>query len=685
MNVKLDFAIEVIPGIGPKKKKLYEKLGVKTLRNLLMHYPIRYEDRRLIKKIAQVHMDEKVCVQGQIISVDIKTPKKNMVITRICIDDGSQRAVLTIFNNPYMQKQLSLGRTIIVYGQVKFINGGCNISSPEIDFDKSSKKTGIIYPVYPLTRGLFNDEIIKSVNWIFKNIDIKDLEYLTPHYRQQLRLCELDDAIKNIHFPKEPLLIKVAKFRLVFDELFLLNMGLTSLKHNVVKEEGIIFKKADRENLKLDEFISELPFKLTKAQLKVIDEILSDMTKSHPMQRLVQGDVGSGKTVVAMLAAYFAHLNGYQSALMAPTEILAKQHYISFLDAFKHTGANIMLLTGSTTAKNKKIIYEAINNGSCDILIGTHALIEDKVQFDNIGLVITDEQHRFGVRQRSKLLLKNHITPDMLVMTATPIPRTLAFIIHGDLDISVIDQMPSGRKPIKTFAVTNKDSLKIYEFAKEEIHLGRQIYIVCPLIEENEKLDIQAAKELFENLNDGAFKNFKLALLHGKMKSTEKQTIMDAFSKGEIDLLIATTVIEVGVNVPNASVMIIQDAQRFGLSQLHQLRGRVGRGKYQSYCGLLYEGKNKYIEGRMKIMQSSNDGFEISQKDLELRGPGEYFGTKQHGLDNFKLADLSKHLTILTLAKEFVDAIIEDDERLLKYENRLIKREIDKRFADLMG
>ncbi len=403
------------------------------------------------------------------------------------------------------------------------------------------------------------------------------------------------------------------------------------------------------------------------------------------MQRLVQGDVGSGKTVIAMIAAYYAYINGYQCALMAPTEILAKQHYNNFLDIFKNTNAEIRLLTGSTTAKNKRIVYEELLNGSCDIVIGTHALIEDKVKFNNLSLVITDEQHRFGVRQRSKLLLKNHLTVDMLVMTATPIPRTLAFILHGDLDISVIDQMPSGRKPIKTFASKKQEANKVYDFAKQEIALGRQIYIVCPLIEESEKLDIQAANELFETLSESVFKGYKLALLHGKMKAQEKQEIMDEFSNGRIDVLISTTVIEVGVNVPNSSVMIIQDAQRFGLSQLHQLRGRVGRGEYQSYCVLLYEGKNKYIEQRMKIMQNSNDGFEISQKDLELRGPGEYFGTRQHGLDNFKLADISKHISILNLAKDFVDEVMSEDPELKNEENKAIKIELDKRFNKLMG
>ena len=685
MKSKLDLEIDIIPGIGPKKKTVYNKLGIKTIKDLLMHYPMRYEDRRHFKKIADVHFEEKVCIEGKIISVDVKKPKKNMVILRICIYDNTQKAFLTVFNNPYIQSQLTIGRTIKAYGTAKRINGICNLSAPEIDFDNYSKKTGIIYPVYPLTRGLFNDEIIKSIKWILQSLNIKELEYLNSKYRQQLRLCELDDAIKNIHFPKDPLLIKVAKFRLVFDEFFLLNIGLSSIKHGLVKEPGIKHESSEETKSKIEAFVEELPFELTKAQSKVMQEITRDMASDKPMQRLVQGDVGSGKTVIAMIAAYYAYINGYQCALMAPTEILAKQHYNNFLDIFKNTNAEIRLLTGSTTAKNKRIVYEELLNGSCDIVIGTHALIEDKVKFNNLSLVITDEQHRFGVRQRSKLLLKNHLTVDMLVMTATPIPRTLAFILHGDLDISVIDQMPSGRKPIKTFASKKQEANKVYDFAKQEIALGRQIYIVCPLIEESENLDIQAANELFEKLSESVFKGYKLALLHGKMKAQEKQEIMDEFSNGRIDVLISTTVIEVGVNVPNSSVMIIQDAQRFGLSQLHQLRGRVGRGEYQSYCVLLYEGKNKYIEQRMKIMQNSNDGFEISQKDLELRGPGEYFGTRQHGLDNFKLADISKHISILNLAKAFVDEVMREDPELKNEENKAIKIELDKRFNKLMG
>ncbi len=685
MNSKLDLEIDSIPGIGTKKKTLYNRLGIKTINDLLTHYPIRYEDRRQFKKIADVHFEEKVCIEGKIISVDIKKPKKNMVIIRICIYDNTQKAFLTVFNNPYIQSQLDLGRNIKAYGTAKRINGICNISAPEIDFDNYKKKTGIIYPIYPLTRGLFNDEIIKSINWVLKNLSLKDMEYLSPKYRQKLRLCELDDAIKNIHFPKDPLLIKVAKFRLVFDELFLLNIGLLSIKQNSSKELGIKHIESDENKIKIREFIDKLPFELTKAQLKVSKEVIEDMSKVNPMQRLVQGDVGSGKTVIAMLAAFYAYINGYQCALMAPTEILAKQHYKNFIEIFQSTNAQIRLLTGSTSSKNKKILYDELINARCDIVIGTHALIEDKVKFNNLSLVITDEQHRFGVRQRSKLLLKNHLTVDMLVMTATPIPRTLAFIMHGDLNISVIDQMPSGRKPIKTFARKKQEAKKVYEFAKEEIALGRQAYIVCPLIEESESLDIQAAMDLYETLLETEFKEYKIALLHGKMKAQEKQEIMDTFSDGNIDVLISTTVIEVGVNVPNSSVMIIQDAQRFGLSQLHQLRGRVGRGEYQSYCILLYEGKNKYIQERMRIMETSNDGFEISQKDLELRGPGEYFGTRQHGLDNFRLADISKHIAILNLAKDFADEVINDDFELKVDDNILIKEELGKRFNKLMG
>ncbi len=685
MGSKLDLEITAISGIGAKKKTSYNRLGIKTVKDLLMHYPMRYEDRRHFKKISDVHFEEKICIEGEIISVDLKKPKKNMLILRVCIYDKTEKAFLTIFNNPYIQEQLTLGRKIKVYGTAKRINGICNISAPEIDFDNQNKKTGIIYPVYPLTRGLFNDEIIKGIKWIFQNIDISDMEYLSFKHREKLRLCELSDAIKNIHFPKDPILIKIAKFRLVFDEFFLLNIGLASIKKTLTKEDGIKHGSSEKIKDKISEFIKNLPFELTTAQSKVVQEIIEDMASNKPMQRLVQGDVGSGKTVIAMISAYYAYINGYQSALMAPTEILAKQHYNNFLDIFKNTKAKVRLLTGSTTAKNKKIVYEELLNKECDILIGTHALIEDKVKFNNLSLVITDEQHRFGVRQRSKLLLKNHLTADMLVMTATPIPRTLAFILHGDLDISIIDELPSGRKPIKTFVSKKKDANKVYEFAKQEIASGRQVYIVCPLIEESEKLDIQAANELFELLSKSVFKDYRLAVLHGKMKAKEKQDIMDLFSDKMIDILISTTVIEVGVNVSNASVMIIQDAQRFGLSQLHQLRGRVGRGKYQSYCMLLYDGNSKYIQQRMEIMRQSNDGFEISQKDLELRGAGEYFGTRQHGLDSFKLADMSKHISILNLAKDFVDELISEDEELTNEENKTIKTEFDKRFEKLMG
>ena len=447
-------------------------------------------------------------------------------------------------------------------------------------------------------------------------------------------------------------------------------------KNGVTEVEGIKFE----ENEKLKDIISSLPFKLTKAQNRALNEIIEDMKSPKVMNRLVQGDVGSGKTVVALLALANCVLNGYQGALMAPTEILAEQHYISLTETLKEFGMNVELLVGSLTKKQKEKVLERVKNKEIDILIGTHALIEDKVEFDRLGLVITDEQHRFGVRQRGKLSDKGN-NPDVLVMTATPIPRTLALILYGDLDISIIDELPPGRQPIDTIAVSKDKRDRAYNnLVRAEVEKGRQVYIVCPLVEESEAIEAKAAVELVEELKQEYFSDLKVGLLHGKMKASEKESIMKSFKNKELDILVSTTVIEVGVNVPNATLMIIENAERFGLAQLHQLRGRVGRGKHKSYCILIYASKSEVCRQRMSIMEETNDGFKISEKDLEIRGPGEFFGTRQHGLPELKIANIFKHMKILKIAQQEARYIIGEDLKLQKFENKLLKNEIIDKF-----
>ena len=447
-------------------------------------------------------------------------------------------------------------------------------------------------------------------------------------------------------------------------------------KNGVIEVEGIKFE----ENEKLKDIISSLPFKLTKAQNRALNEIIEDMKSPKVMNRLVQGDVGSGKTVVALLTLANCVLNGYQGALMAPTEILAEQHYISLTETLKEFGMNVELLVGSLTKKQKEKVLERVKNKEIDILIGTHALIEDKVEFDRLGLVITDEQHRFGVRQRGKLSDKGN-NPDVLVMTATPIPRTLALILYGDLDISIIDELPPGRQPIDTIAVSKDKRDRAYNnLVRAEVEKGRQVYIVCPLVEESEAIEAKAAVELVEELKQEYFSDLKVGLLHGKMKASEKESIMKSFKNKELDILVSTTVIEVGVNVPNATLMIIENAERFGLAQLHQLRGRVGRGKHKSYCILIYASKSEVCRQRMSIMEETNDGFKISEKDLEIRGPGEFFGTRQHGLPELKIANIFKHMKILKIAQQEARYIIGEDLKLQKFENKLLKNEIIDKF-----
>lgn len=505
-------------------------------------------------------------------------------------------------------------------------------------------------------------------------------ETLPEYILKEYKLEEINKANNNIHFPKEFEDFKKARKRLVFEELLSTQLALLQLKNNdLTDKKGIIFDK----NAKMSDVINTLPFNLTKAQLRVLQEIDENMESEKSMNRLLQGDVGSGKTIVAMISAYKAVKSGYQAAILAPTAILATQHLNNFQKILDKFDIKCELLISGITKKKKEDILERLQNGEIDIIIGTHALLEENVVFKNLGLVVTDEQHRFGVKQRTKIAEKGQ-NPDVLVMSATPIPRTLALILYGDLDISIIDELPPNRKTIETFAVTKRMEERINNFIKKQVDEGRQAYIVCPLVEESEEEDndLKSVISLYETCQKETFSNYKVDYIHGKMKPKEKDEIMDRFKKGEIDILISTTVIEVGVDVPNASIMVIEDAQRFGLAQLHQLRGRVGRGEYKSYCVLKYEGKGQNTKERMKVMCETNDGFVISQKDLELRGSGDFFGTMQHGIPDFKIANLFTDIEILKLAQEAAIKIVDKDKKLENEENKLLKELVEDKFTD---
>lgn len=669
--------IQYVKGIGPKRAEKLNKLNIFTLKDLLYYFPRQFEDRNNLKKIIQLENEEKSTIKVVIVGVSTSSPRKGLSITKVDVRDETGYAKLVFFNQQYVKNAFKPGDTILVFGKVKKKFKKIEISSCEVEYlTNSPKNTCKIMPIYPLTYGVSNKDIIGIIKNVLSDESLVIKEYMPKHIIDKYKLCSIDYAIKNLHNPISKESLKIALYRIVFEEFLILQLGLFLFKNGVEESDGIKFE----ENKKLDDVLNSLPFKLTKAQNRALDEIIEDMQCNKAMNRLVQGDVGSGKTVVALLSLAHCVFNGFQGALMAPTEILAEQHYISLTETLKPFGMNIELLVGSLTKKQKESVLEKTKNKEVDILIGTHALIEDKVEFNNLGLVITDEQHRFGVRQRSKLSEKGE-NPDILVMTATPIPRTLALILYGDLDISIIDELPPGRQPIETIAVDKSKRDRAYNsLVRKEVEKGRQVYIVCPLVEESEAIEAKAAVDLVEELKLEYFNDLKVGLLHGKMKPREKDLIMKSFKNREIDILVSTTVIEVGVNVPNATLMIIENAERFGLAQLHQLRGRVGRGSHKSYCILIYASKSEVCKQRMSIMEETNDGFKISEKDLEIRGPGEFFGTRQHGLPELKVANIFKHMKILKLAQQEARYIVSEDRKLQNHENQLIKKEIMNKF-----
>ena len=671
--------VKFVKGVGPNRVALLNRLGIYTLEDLITYYPRTHEDRSIPKKIIDLLHGEEALIEAIPVSrmSEIKI-RRNFTMYKLIVRDDTGTCQITWYNQTYLKNMFKVGEKYKFFGKVNKKFNKVDMISPVFDSENSLKNTGKIIPIYPTTYNLPQNTLRKIIENGLAEIDEKLEDTLPEYLLSKYNLCDLNNAIKQIHFPDNFENFNKARKRLVFEELLSMQLALLSLKSQYeVESEGISLDK----NVKMSELIDKLPFRLTKAQLRVLEEIDNDLESSKPMNRLLQGDVGSGKTVVAEIAAYKAVKSGYQVAIMAPTAILATQHLESFTSLLDDTGIKCELLISGISKKKKEDILERLKNGEIDILIGTHALLEENVVFKNLGLVVTDEQHRFGVRQRSTIAKKGD-NPNVLVMTATPIPRTLALILYGDLDISIIDELPPNRKKIDTFPVTKEMDDRVNNFIKEQIDSGRQAYIVCPLVEDSEEIDARSVLELAEKYKNVVFKDYKVEYLHGKMKPKEKDEIMERFKNKEVDILISTTVIEVGVNVPNANIMVIENAERFGLAQLHQLRGRVGRGEYKSYCILKYQGNSDVIRKRMNVMKATNDGFIISEKDLELRGTGEFFGTKQHGLPEFKIANLFEDMQVLKLVQSIAIEIIGKDPKLEKEENKKLKKLVKNKFQD---
>lgn len=671
-NMKPNDSIDVIKNIGKTRTDQLNKLGIETVEDLIEYYPRDYEDRSSFVDIANIEVGKTNTIRGKVASLPEAKRIRTMTIVSARIKDKSGIIECVWFNQPYVKNQLTYGREYTFTGRVNEKFGRIQMDSPDYEpVNEHSLNTGRIVPVYTVPNKMSQKVIRGCIKEAMDSVEGCLEEYMPESLINKHNLCSREFAVRNIHFPESDTAFFKARKRLVFDELLLLQLHLLELKGNVCsKKSPVVINNYDDSKVK-----SELGFNLTDAQERVLDEIKNDFKSGNVMNRLIQGDVGSGKTALAMISAYIAVNNGCQTVLMAPTDVLANQHFKSFNAVFEPLGIKCELLTSGLKKREKDKAYDNISSGYAKVIIGTHALIQDKVAYSNLGLVITDEQHRFGVRQREKLAGKGN-EPHVLVMTATPIPRTLALILYGDLDISVIDKLPPGRKKVDTFAVDHNYYQRIYAFIQKEVEKGRQVYIICPMIEENDKMELRAVLSYTDELNNNILTNLNVSCVHGKMKNDEKQIIMEEFSKGNIDVLVSTTVIEVGINVPNATLMIIENAERFGLSALHQLRGRVGRGGEKSYCVLISNAKSKVAKERLGIMCKTNDGFVISEKDLTLRGPGDFFGTRQHGLPEMKIANLYKDVDILKEVQQTALYIYNNDPELKSVENSLLKAKI---------
>ena len=689
MDINLNTRLTDLPGIGLARAKKLAKLGLEALGDLLSHYPLRYEDRRSCYEIQEAPPGEPCCVAAMIAETPtLSRIRKGLELVKVKAVDATGVLNLTFFNQPYLKNTLQRGETYVFFGKVEAVGRRRSMTNPVFEKEGAKQVTGCILPVYPLTAGITNHLMVNMARQTVEPCAPLVPESLPESVRLEHRLCQQEYALRNIHFPSDWEELAIARRRLIFEELFTLTCGMALLKDRRSRGTGRVIRG------ELEEFEKLLPFAPTGAQRRAMEEIAADLISGRVMNRLVQGDVGSGKTAVAAFGAWAAAQARCQCALMAPTELLAEQHARTLDNLLGPAGVRVALLTGSVKGAVKKQLLKALAAGEVDLVVGTHALFSEGVEYKNLGLVIADEQHRFGVAQRAALAEKGgEQPPHVLVMSATPIPRTLALIIYGDLDVSIIDELPPGRTPVATYVVGEDKRQRMYGFVRKQVAEGRQVYIVCPAVEETPELaewgeisgqpmDLKAVTTYAKVLQEKVFSDLRVGFVHGKLKSKEKEAVMAAFADGELDVLVSTTVIEVGVDVPNASLMVVENAERFGLSQLHQLRGRVGRGKHQSYCVLITASKSDTARERLRALAATNDGFKIAEEDLRLRGPGDFFGKRQHGLPQLKVADFAADVALLKEAKAAAEQLISADPGLNEPEHRILKARVRQMFEE---